>query len=424
MEKIIVDGGTPLFGKVEISGMKNAAVAIIFATVLSNDVCVLDNLPDISDVAGCFSILESIGAKVTHIAKDTVEIDTRCIHSTEAQSDLVRKMRASYYLAGALIGGFGRAKVGLPGGCDFGVRPIDLHIKAFEKLGATVDADHGCIDATVNPEHGLCGKNIYFDCCSVGATINAILAAVLAKGTTVLENPAREPHVVDIANFLNACGADVRGAGTNIIRINGVERLHGCEYSIIPDMIEAGTFMVAAAATKGDLYIDNVIPKHLETITAKLIDMGVNVEEYDEAVRVSYDGVLEPVYIKTLPYPGFPMDMHPQMSVLLCMADGESAMTETIWSNRFRYVDELRKMGAKIEVERQTAVFEGNTVFKPAVVKSCDLRAGAAMVVAALAAKGKTTIEDIQYIERGYVNIVEKIRAVGGNIQKINFPDV
>ena len=424
MEKIIVDGGTPLFGKVEISGMKNAAVAIIFATVLSNDVCVLDNLPDISDVAGCFSILESIGAKVTHIAKDTVEIDTRCIHSTEAQSDLVRKMRASYYLAGALIGRFGRAKVGLPGGCDFGVRPIDLHIKAFEKLGATVDADHGCIDATVNPEHGLCGKNIYFDCCSVGATINAILAAVLAQGTTVLENPAREPHVVDIANFLNACGADVRGAGTNIIRINGVERLHGCEYSIIPDMIEAGTFMVAAAATKGDLYIDNVIPKHLETITAKLIDMGVNVEEYDEAVRVSYDGVLEPVYIKTLPYPGFPTDMHPQMSVLLCMADGESAMTETIWSNRFRYVDELRKMGAKIEVERQTAVFEGNTVFKPAVVKSCDLRAGAAMVVAALAAKGKTTIEDIQYIERGYVNIVEKIRAVGGNIQKINFPDV
>jgi UDP-N-acetylglucosamine 1-carboxyvinyltransferase len=424
MEKIIVDGGTPLFGKVEISGMKNAAVAIIFATVLSNDVCVLDNLPDISDVAGCFSILESIGAKVTHIAKDTVEIDTRCIHSTEAQSDLVRKMRASYYLAGALIGRFGRAKVGLPGGCDFGVRPIDLHIKAFEKLGATVDADHGCIDATVNPEHGLCGKNIYFDCCSVGATINAILAAVLAKGTTVLENPAREPHVVDIANFLNACGADVRGAGTNIIRTNGVERLHGCEYSIIPDMIEAGTFMVAAAATKGDLYIDNVIPKHLETITAKLIDMGVNVEEYDEAVRVSYDGVLEPVYIKTLPYPGFPTDMHPQMSVLLCMADGESAMTETIWSNRFRYVDELRKMGAKIEVERQTAVFEGNTVFKPAVVKACDLRAGAAMVVAALAAKGKTTIEDIQYIERGYVNIVEKIRAVGGNIQKINFPDV
>ncbi len=424
MEKIIVDGGIPLSGKVEISGMKNSAVAIIFATVLSNDVCLIDNLPDISDVAGCFSILESIGVKITTISKDTVEIDTRHIHSTEAQSDLVRKMRASYYLAGALLGRFGRAKVGLPGGCDFGVRPIDLHVKAFEKLGAVVDTDHGCIDATTDPAHGLCGKNIYFDrCVSVGATINAIFAAVLAKGTTIIENPAREPHVVDVANFLNACGADIRGAGTSVIKINGVEKLHGCEYSIIPDMIEAGTFMVAAAATKGDLYIDNVIPKHLESITSKLIDMGVTVEEFDEAVRVSYEGTLDAIHIKTLPYPGFPTDMHPQMSVLLCLADGESVMFETIWNNRFRYVDELRKMGANIEVEEQTAIFEGNTVFKPAVVKSCDLRAGAAMVVAALATEGQTTIEDIQYIERGYVNIVEKIRAIGGRIQKVNFPD-
>ena len=423
MEKIIVDGGTPLVGKVEVSGMKNSAVAIIFATVLSNDVCLIDNLPEISDVAGCFAILEGIGAKITHISKDTVEIDTRHIHSVEANSETVRNMRASYYLAGALLGRFGCAKIGLPGGCDFGVRPIDLHVMAFEQLGATVDADHGFIEATTDPEHGLQGRNIYFDCCSVGATINAILAAVLAKGTTLLENAAREPHVVDLANFLNACGADVRGAGTGIIKINGVEKLHGCEYSIIPDMIEAGTFMVAAAATKGDLYIDNVIPKHLETITAKLIDMGINVEEYDEAVRVSYEGVLDPVYIQTLPYPGFPTDMHPQMSVLLCLANGESAMTETIWSNRFRYVDELRKMGAKIEVKRQTAIFEGNTVLQPAVVKSCDLRAGAAMVVAALATKGSTTIEDIAYIERGYVNIVEKIRSVGGHIRKVNFPD-
>jgi UDP-N-acetylglucosamine 1-carboxyvinyltransferase len=423
MEKFIVDGGKPLFGKVEVSGMKNAAVAIIFATVLSNDVCLIDNLPEISDVAGCFAILESVGAKVTHISKDTVEIDTRHVNSVEAYSETVRKMRASYYLAGALLGRFGRAKVGLPGGCDFGVRPIDLHVMAFEKLGATVDADHGFIEATTDPERGLRGRNIYFDCCSVGATINAILAAVLAQGTTILENAAREPHVVDLANFLNACGADVRGAGTGIIKIKGVEKLHGCEYSIIPDMIEAGTFMIAAAATKGDLYIDNVIPKHLETITAKLIDMGVNVEEYDEAVRVSYDGILDPTYVKTLPYPGFPTDMHPQMSVLLCLADGESAMTETIWSNRFRYVDELRKMGAMIEVQRQTAIFEGNTIFHPAVVKSCDLRAGAAMVVAALATNGQTIIEDIQYIERGYVNIVEKIRSIGGNIQKVNFPD-
>ncbi len=423
MEKIIVDGGTPLVGTIEISGMKNAAVAVIFATVLSNDVCILDNLPEISDVADCFAILESIGAKITHISADTVEIDSRCINDIEAPMELVRKMRASYYLAGALLGRFGSAKVGLPGGCDFGVRPIDLHVKAFETLGATVNVDNGYIEATTDPERGLCGKHIYFDCCSVGATINAILAAVLAKGTTILENPAREPHVVDLANFLNACGADVRGAGTSIIKINGVEKLHGCEYSIIPDMIEAGTFMVAAAATKGKLYIDNVIPKHLETITAKLLEMGVNVEEYDEAVCVSYEGEMTPIHVKTLPYPGFPTDMHPQMSVLLCLANGESAMSETIWSNRFRYVDELRRMGAKIKVEDQTATFEGNTVFKPAVVKSCDLRAGAAMVVAALATKGITTIEDIAYIERGYVNIVEKIRAVGGNIQKVNFPD-
>ncbi len=423
MEKIIVDGGTPLFGKIEVSGMKNAAVAVIFATVLSNDVCVLDNLPEISDVADCFAILESIGTKISYISADTVEIDTRCITDAVAPMELVQKMRASYYLAGALLGRFGKAKVGLPGGCNFGVRPIDLHVKAFETLGASVDTDHGYIEATTNPERGLCGKNIYFDCCSVGATINAILAAVLAKGTTILENPAREPHVVDLANFLNACGADIRGAGTSIIKINGVERLHGCEYSIIPDMIEAGTYMIAAAATKGNLYIDNVIPKHLETISAKLLEMGVTVEEYDEAVRVSYEGEMSPIHVTTLPYPGFPTDMHPQMSVLLCLANGESAMTETIWSNRFRYVDELCRMGANIKVKDKTALFEGNTVFKPAVVKSCDLRAGAAMVVAALATKGVTTIEDIQYIERGYVNIVEKIRSVGGNIQKVNFPD-
>jgi len=423
MEKIVVDGGKPLHGKVVVSGMKNAAVAVIFATVLSNDVCILDNLPEISDVAHCFAILESIGAKIRHISADTVEIDTRDVKDIEPPMELVRKMRASYYLAGAMLGRFGSATVGLPGGCDFGVRPIDLHIKAFEKLGATVCVDRGRIEATTDPAYGLCGKNIYFDCCSVGATINAILAAVLAKGTTILENPAREPHVVDVANFLNACGADIRGAGTTIIKINGVEKLHGCEYSIIPDMIEAGTFMVAAAATKGDLYIDNVIPKHLETITAKLIEMGVNVEEYDEAVRVSYAGVLNPINVKTLPYPGFPTDMHPQMSVLLCLANGTGTMSETIWSNRFRYVEELHRMGAKITVVEQTAFFEGNTVLSPAIVKSCDLRAGAAMVVAALVAEGRTVIEDIAYIERGYVNIVEKIRNVGGSIQKVNFPD-
>ena len=423
MEKIIVDGGTPLYGKVEISGMKNAAVAVIFASVLANDVCVLDNLPNISDVADSLSILESIGAKIRAISKDAVEIDTRHIRDAEAPMDLVRKMRASYYLAGALLGRFGRAKVGLPGGCDFGVRPIDLHVKAFEKLGASVTVGHGRIEAICNPEQGLCGKNIYFDCCSVGATINALLAAVLARGLTVIENAAREPHVVDVANFLNACGADIRGAGTNVIKIHGVEKLHGCEYSIIPDMIEAGTFMAAAAATNGKLYIDNVIPKHLEALTEKLREMGITVEEYDEAVCVFCEQKMEAINVKTLPYPGFPTDMHPQMAVLLCLADGVSTLSETIWSNRFRYVDELQRMGAKIKVEDKTAFFEGNTVFTPAVVKAVDLRAGAAMVVAALATSGRTEIEDIAYIERGYVDIVEKFRNVGGNIRKAYFPD-
>ena len=423
MEKIIVDGGTPLYGKVDISGMKNAAVAVVFASVLADDVCVIDNLPNISDVADCLAILESIGAKIKPISKDAVEIDTRSVRDAEAPMELVRKMRASYYLAGALLGRFGRAKVGLPGGCDFGVRPIDLHVKAFEKLGAAVTVESGCIEAICDPEQGLRGKNIYFDCCSVGATINALLAAVLAEGQTIIENPAREPHVVDVANFLNACGADIRGAGTNIIKINGVEKLHGCEYSIIPDMIEAGTFMVAAAATGGKLYIDNVIPKHLEAVTEKLREMGITVEEYDEAVCVFCEDKMEAINVKTLPYPGFPTDMHPQMAVLLCLADGTSTLSETIWSNRFRYVDELQRMGAKIKVEDKTAVFEGNTVFTPAVVKAVDLRAGAAMVIAALATKGRTEIEDIAYIERGYVDIVEKIRDIGGHIRKAYFPD-
>ncbi|MBR7161864.1 MAG: UDP-N-acetylglucosamine 1-carboxyvinyltransferase [Clostridia bacterium] len=424
MEKIIVDGGNPLYGKVVVSGMKNSAVAVIFATILANDVCVIDNLPNISDVAACLSILESVGAKIKPISQEAVEIDTRYIKSgVEAPLELVRKMRASYYLAGALLGRFGKAKVGLPGGCDFGVRPIDLHIKAFERLGATVTVGNGCIEAVSDSDQKLHGKSIYFDCCSVGATINAILAAVLAEGSTIIENPAREPHVVDVANFLNACGADIRGAGTTIIKINGVEKLHGCEYSIVPDMIEAGTFMIAAAATGGKLYIDNVIPKHLEALTEKLREMNITVEEYDEAVCVFCEGRPEAINVKTLPYPGFPTDMHPQMSVLLCLANGASTLSETIWSNRFRYVDELQRMGAKIKVEDKTAFFEGNTVFTPAIVKAVDLRAGAAMVVAALATKGRTEIEDIAYIERGYVDIVEKFRGVGGNIRKAYFPD-
>ena len=421
MEKIIVDGGYPLSGKVEISGMKNAAVAVLFATVVASGVCVIDNLPCISDVSDSLEILKSIGARIRVVSKTAVEIDTTDISDEEAPLELVRRMRASYYLAGAMLGRFGHAKVGLPGGCDFGVRPIDLHVKAFEKLGASVNVGGGCIEAVT--ENGVHGSSIYFDCSSVGATINTIIAAVLAEGMTVIENAAREPHIVDLANFLNACGADVRGAGTSMIKINGVKALHGCEYTIIPDMIEAGTFMVAAAATHGTLYINNVIPKHLETITAKLREMGVTVEEFDEAVMVSGKGPFSAVNVKTLPYPGFPTDMNPQMTVLLCLANGTSQMSETIWSNRFRYVDELQRMGAKIKVDDKTAVVEGNTVFTPACVKAVDLRAGAAMVIAALVTEGRTEIEEIGYIERGYDDIVTKFKMVGANIRKGYFPD-
>lgn len=421
MEKIVIDGGYALSGKVDISGMKNAAVAVIFAAVVSSGVCVIDNLPEISDVADCLAILQSIGARVRILSRNKVEIDATDVRDVEAPLELVRKIRASYYLAGAMLGRFGRVKVGLPGGCNFGVRPIDLHVKAFETLGAKVDLGGGCIDAVA--EGGLKGAHIYFDSCSVGATINAIIAAVMAEGLTVIENPAKEPHIVDVANFLSACGADIRGAGTSVIKIYGGKPLHGCEYAIIPDMIEAGTFMVAAAATKGGLYINGVIPKHLEPITSKLREMGVKVEEYDQAVMVTAAKTLSPANVKTLAYPGFPTDMHPQMAVLLCLADGPSHLNETIWNNRFRYVEELQRMGAKIRVADRTAYFEGNTVFTPSTVKAVDLRAGAAMVLAALATEGRTVIEDISLIERGYDDIVSKFRAVGANIRKVDFPE-
>ncbi len=421
MEKIVVDGGYSLSGKVNVSGMKNAAVAVIFAAAVPCDVCIIENIPEISDVADCLAILQSIGADIRIISQGKVRIDARNIRDEEAPLELVRKIRASYYLAGAMLGRFGNVKVGLPGGCDFGVRPIDLHVKAFERLGAKVDLSGGCIEAVT--ENGLQGADIYFDNPSVGATINAMIAAVMAKGTTVIENPAKEPHVVDVANFLNACGADIRGAGTSVIKINGGKKLHGCEYAIIPDMIEAGTFMVAAAATKGSLYINGVIPKHLEPITSKLREMGARVEEHDQAVMVQGPETLTPVNIKTQVYPGFPTDMHPQMAVLLCLAAGPSQLNETIWNNRFRYVEELQRMGARIRVGDRTAYFEGNTVFTPSIVKAVDLRAGAAMVVAALATQGKTYIEDIALIERGYDNIVGKFRSIGGNIQKVDIPD-
>ena len=417
MEKIIVDGGYPLSGKVDISGMKNAAVAVIFASVVVSGVCIIDNLPCISDVSDSLEILKSIGARVRAISGTAVEIDTTQIADMEAPLDLVRRLRASYYLAGAMLGRFGHAKVGLPGGCDFGVRPIDLHVKAFEKLGAEVSVGGGCIEAVSTD--GVHGSSIYFDCSSVGATINTIIAAVLADGSTVIENAAREPHIVDLASFLNACGADIRGAGTPIIRINGVKELHGCEYTIIPDMIEAGTFMVAAAATKGKLYINNVIPKHLETITAKLREMGVIVEEFDEAVMVSRGkSALSAVNVKTLPYPGFPTDMQAQIISLMCLSEGSGVISETIFENRFMHVQELVRMGADIRLSGHTAIIRGVQRLAGAPVMASDLRASASLVLAGLAAKGTTTVQRIYHLDRGYEHIENKLNAVGARIRR------
>ena len=421
MEKIVIDGGARLNGKVEISGMKNAAVAVIFACIAVADVCIIDNLPQISDVKQSLEMLSSIGAKIRAVGKNSVEIDTRKVKNKVVPIELARKMRASYYLAGACLARFGSAKVGLPGGCDFGSRPIDQHVKAFTAMGATVNVGGGFMDAVT--DDGVKSANIFFDCVTVGATINTIIAAVLCDGVTVIENAAREPHIVDLANFLNYCGANITGAGTDVIKIKGVEKLHGCTYTIIPDMIEAGTFMVAAAATGGRLYINNVIPKHLEAITAKLCEMGAEVEEYDDAVLVTRRGELLPANVKTLPYPGFPTDMNPQIATLMCLAQGTSHISETIWDGRFRYVDELRRMGAMIKVDGKLAVVEGGVPLTGTCVRAVDLRAGAAMVIAGLSCEGRTEIEDVHYIERGYDNIVSKLRSVGAKIKKINTPD-
>lgn len=420
MEKIIIDGGNALHGQVSISGMKNAATPIIFACIAVDDVCVIENLPRINDVEIALNLVRSVGGKVRFLTETSVEIDTRGVEPVSAPCDLVRKIRGSYYLIGAMLARFGRAMVALPGGCDIGARPIDQHIKAFEALGASVMLDSSFIEART--ETGLCGNHIYFDCVTVGGTINAILAAVKAKGQTVIENAAREPHVVDVANFLNYCGANISGAGTGTVKIRGVERLSGCTYAVIPDMIEAGTFMMAAAATGGRLYIRGVIPKHLEATSAKMIEMGVSVEEMDDAVLVTRKGPLSPVNIKTLPYPGFPTDMNPQVAVLLCLASGVSRLSETVYENRFRYTEELRRMGAHIQVERNTAVITGTDVLHGASVRAVDLRAGAAMVIAGLAAEGRTVIDDIFHMERGYVDMVGKIRSVGGNIRKVVIP--
>lgn len=421
-EKLIVNGGKPLTGEIEVSGMKNSAVAIIFGTILTEDKCIIENLPDISDVADSLAILSSVGAKIKRINKTTYEIDTHKIRPGASPYELVRKMRASYYILGAELGRFGKAHAAYPGGCDFGTRPIDQHIKGFEALGAKIDVESAYIDADAG-EKGLSGANIYMDCVTVGATINIMLAACRADGITVIDNAAREPHVVDLANFLNASGANISGAGTDVIKIKGVQKLHGVNYAVIPDMIEAGTFMVAAAATGGDCLITNIIPKHVESISAKLIEMGVNVEEYDDSIRISRKGPLNRISVKTLPYPGFPTDMNPQMCVLMCLADGVSMLSEGVWDNRFRYVEELRLMGANIKVDGKLAVIEGRTVFSAAPVEAVDLRAGAAMIIAGLVANGKTEIGNIHHIQRGYENIVGKLRGAGADIKLVTIID-
>lgn len=420
MEKLVIRGGQPLVGEITVSGAKNAAVAILPATILAADRCVIENLPQISDVTASVKILSDMGAKVRMLNASTLEIDTRHMNTTVAPDELSRRMRASYYFLGALLGRFGEGSVSMPGGCDLGPRPIDQHLKAFAALGTAYNVDHGMINVSCD---NLKGDHVFFDTVSVGATINAMLAAVDAEGVTVLENVAKEPHIVDVANFLNTMGADVRGAGTDVIKIRGGQKLHGCTYSIIPDQIEAGSYMVAATITKGNLLIKNVIPKHLEPITAKLEQAGATIEEYDDAVRVCCMGDIEPLNIKTMPHPGFPTDMQPLMGVLLSVAKGTSIIRESIWDNRFRYVDELLRMGASVQVDGRTAVIEGVSRLMGAPVKATDLRAGMALVVAALAADGESEIDDIHYIERGYEDLVGKLRAVGGDIRRINRPD-
>ena len=419
MEKIRINGGRPLKGTIEISGMKNAALPILIGSILTEEKCEIENLPDIDDVRITLSILRSMGAVIEENRdENTVSIDTANIVCGSAPSELVSQMRASYYIAGAELGRFGRTSVGCPGGCDLGERPIDQHIKAFEAIGAIVDSSNGLIEGEA-PD-GIHNTEFCFDINTVGGTINLMLAAVKAPGLTVIENAAREPHIVDLANFLNTCGAHISGAGTDTIKIKGVDKLYGCTYAIIPDMIEAGTFMVAAAATKGDLVIDNVIPKHLESITQKLRAIGVDVIENDESVEVKYRDGLKSISLRALPYPGFPTDMQPQMCTLMCLADkGLSIITDGVYNNRFKYVNQLKKMGADIHINERSAIVSGHGKLNGSNVKAVDLRAGAAMIIAGLAAEGTTDIEDIHHIERGYTDIVGKLRGVGADIRKI-----
>ena len=415
-------GGKPLFGEVEISGAKNAAVAIIPAALMVDGVCRIENVPEISDTDMLLTILTHLGAKCRMLNKSTVEIDCTQVQIQEAPYDLMRKIRASYYLIGAMLGRFGKAKTTMPGGCNFGVRPIDQHIKGMNALGAEIEVSGGFVYAHAK-DGRLQGAEIYLDKVSVGATMNIMLAACMAEGRTVIDNAAREPHIVDLANFLNSMGADIRGAGTDSIRINGVSHLHGGSYSIIPDQIEAGTYMAAVAATGGEVRISNVIPKHLDCISAKLREMGVSVQEEEDSVVVSRNQPLRRTNIKTQPYPGFPTDMQPQISTALSVAEGTSVVTEGVWDNRYKYVNELRKMGAQIQVDGKVAIIEGVPQLSGAPVVACDLRAGAAMVIAGLIAKGVTLIEDIQFIERGYQDLIGKLRALGADIELVEEPD-
>ncbi len=419
MEQYIIKGGRPLNGEVTISGYKNAALGIIAAAIMTDETVKIENVPNVKDIEVLLRAIEDIGAKVER-SKNSVKINASKINSVSVDFDYIRKIRASYYLLGALLGKYKSAQVALPGGCNIGSRPIDQHIKGFEALGCEVKIEHGLICAqTVN----LAGAHIYFDGSSVGATINTMLAASMADGMTILENAAKEPHVVDVANFLNSMGANIKGAGTDVIRIKGVKKLHGSEYSIIPDQIEAGTFMFAAAASKGNVLIKNVIPKHLEAFTAKLMEIGAEVEEFDDAVRVKASGRLGNTHVKTLVYPGFLTDMQPQMATLLSVSKGTSIVTESIFENRFKYVDELSRMGASIKVESNTAIIDGVERLTGAVVSAPDLRAGAALVIAGLMAEGFTIVENVEYIERGYENFEYKMQQLGAAMEKIDSED-
>ena len=423
MTKYIVQGGKPLFGEIEISGAKNAAVAIIPAALMVDGVCRVENLPQISDVTMSLKILENLGAQIRTINRHTVEIDSTHIHSTRTDYELARKIRASYYLIGALLGRFGHGEVAMPGGCNFGgVRPIDLHVKGFTALGAKVTVEGGFIRAATDRPR-LKGANVYLDVVSVGATMNIMMAAAMAEGNTVIENAAREPHIVDLANFLNSMGANIRGAGTDTIKIRGVERLTGGTYAIIPDQIEAGTYMAAVAACGGEVKLCNIIPKHMDCISAKMAEMGVEIREVDDSLVVSRIGPLTRANIKTMPYPGFPTDMQPQVSVALCLAHGTSIITDSVWNTRFRYTDEFKRMGAQIQVDGNLAIIEGVEHLTGAQLEACDLRAGAAMLIAALAAHGVSEISNVQYIERGYEDVIGKVRGVGGRIKAVEIPE-